>query len=40
MKRVCRGQGAMFIEAVLDLTVTDLERVSRQVNQWRKLLSL
>ena len=37
---VCRGQGAVFIEAVSDLAVTDLERAPRQVNQWRKLLSL
>ena len=37
---VCRGQGVVFIEVVSDLAVTDLERASRQVNPWRKLLSL
>lgn len=37
---VCRAQGAVFIEAVSDLTVADFERTPRHVTQWRKLLSL
>ncbi|KAH7537587.1 alcohol acyltransferase 9 [Ziziphus jujuba] len=36
---VCRAQGAVFIEAVSDRTVSDFDRAPRFVAQWRKLLS-
>ncbi|KAA8539557.1 hypothetical protein F0562_026249 [Nyssa sinensis] len=37
---VCRAQGAVFIEAVSDYTVSDFERAPGFVTQWQKLLSL
>jgi hypothetical protein len=37
---VCRSQGAVFMEAVSDLTINDFDRAPRYVTQWRKLLSL
>ncbi|KAH7548342.1 hypothetical protein ACOSP7_032236 [Xanthoceras sorbifolium] len=36
---VCRAQGALFIEAVCDHTITEFERAPKHVTQWRKLLS-
>ncbi|KAJ0258677.1 hypothetical protein HA466_0074290 [Hirschfeldia incana] len=37
----CRGQGALFLEAVTDhLTCLDFQRAPRHVTSWRKLLSL
>ncbi|XP_010517439.1 PREDICTED: taxadien-5-alpha-ol O-acetyltransferase-like [Camelina sativa] len=37
----CRGQGALFLEAVSDvLTCLDFQKPPRHVNSWRKLLSL
>ncbi|KAJ4892036.1 HXXXD-type acyl-transferase family protein [Raphanus sativus] len=37
----CRGQGALFLEAVADhLTCLDFQRAPRHVTSWRKLLSL
>lgn len=36
---VCRAQGAVFIEAVSDRTVSDFDRAPRLVAQWRTLLS-
>ncbi|XP_010554673.1 PREDICTED: taxadien-5-alpha-ol O-acetyltransferase-like [Tarenaya hassleriana] len=38
---LCRGQGALFLEAVSDnLTCHDFQRAPRHVTSWRKLLSL
>lgn len=37
---VCRGQGAVFIEAVSELTAAEFERAPRCGAQWRMLLSL
>lgn len=37
---VCRAQGAVFIEAVSDRTVSDFNRAPRYVTHWRKLLSV
>ncbi|XP_038722355.1 alcohol acyltransferase 9-like [Tripterygium wilfordii] len=37
---VCRAQGALFIDATSDETVSDFERAPRYVTEWRKLLSL
>ncbi|KAE8688528.1 putative Integrase-type DNA-binding superfamily protein [Hibiscus syriacus] len=37
---VCRGQGALFIEAVSDHEANELERAPRFVTQWKKLLSV
>ncbi|KAK8496784.1 hypothetical protein V6N13_000133 [Hibiscus sabdariffa] len=37
---VCRGQGALFIEAVSDHEVNEFETAPRFVTQWRKLLSV
>ncbi|XP_062092466.1 alcohol acyltransferase 9 [Humulus lupulus] len=38
---VCRAQGAVFIEAISDRTVSDFtNRAPRYVTQWRKLLSV
>ncbi|EEF34077.1 alcohol acyltransferase 9 [Ricinus communis] len=37
---ICRGQGAVFIEAISDsITVNDFDKAPRYVTQWRKLLS-
>uniref|UniRef100_A0A1J3CP85 Taxadien-5-alpha-ol O-acetyltransferase n=1 Tax=Noccaea caerulescens TaxID=107243 RepID=A0A1J3CP85_NOCCA len=37
----CRGQGALFLEAVSDhLTCLDFQKAPRHVTSWRKLLSL
>lgn len=37
---LCRGQGAVFIEALTErYTVNDFERAPKTVTQWRKLLS-
>ena len=37
----CRGQGALFLEAVTDnLTCLDFQKPPRHVTSWRKLLSL
>ncbi|CAI9091749.1 OLC1v1026855C1 [Oldenlandia corymbosa var. corymbosa] len=37
---VCRGQGAVFIEANSDCTVPEFERAPKYSTEWRKLLSL
>ncbi|GMN41264.1 hypothetical protein TIFTF001_010479 [Ficus carica] len=37
---VCRAQGAVFIDAVSERTVSDFERAPRNVASWRKLLSV
>ncbi|MED6118548.1 Alcohol acyltransferase 9 [Stylosanthes scabra] len=38
---VCRGQGALFIEAFSDVyTAKDFDKAPKTVTQWRKLLSL
>lgn len=37
---VCRGQGAVFIEATADFTVSDFEKAPRYVTEWRQLLAL
>ncbi|KAJ4720100.1 Omega-hydroxypalmitate o-feruloyl transferase [Melia azedarach] len=37
---VCRGQGAVFIEAFSDQYINEFERAPKYVTQWRKLLSL
>ncbi|KAI3458518.1 hypothetical protein Pfo_015181 [Paulownia fortunei] len=37
---VCRGQGAVFIDAVSDSTVSEFEGAPRRGAQWRKFLSL
>lgn len=37
---LCRAQGAVFIEAVSDRTVSDFSRAPRHVTQWRNLLSV
>ncbi|XP_071707342.1 alcohol acyltransferase 9-like [Rutidosis leptorrhynchoides] len=37
---VCRGQGAAFVEATSDFSVTDFERAPRYVTEWRRLLAL
>ncbi|KAL8192910.1 hypothetical protein R6Q57_027358 [Mikania cordata] len=38
---VCRGQGAVFIEATADnFTVSDFEKAPRYVTEWRRLLAL
>ncbi|KAI3799942.1 hypothetical protein L1987_35248 [Smallanthus sonchifolius] len=37
---VCRGQGAVFIEATADFTVSDFEKAPRYVIEWRRLLAL
>ncbi|KAL2526621.1 HXXXD-type acyl-transferase family protein [Abeliophyllum distichum] len=36
---VCRAQGAVFLEALSDSTVSELEKCPRNCAQWRKLLS-
>ncbi|KAL8552207.1 hypothetical protein ACS0TY_001050 [Phlomoides rotata] len=36
----CRGQGALFIEAVSNSTVPEFEGAPKQIDQWRKFLSL
>ncbi|KAF8397243.1 hypothetical protein HHK36_016153 [Tetracentron sinense] len=36
---VCRAQGALFVDAVADLTISDFERAPRYTTQWRNLLS-
>ncbi|KDP44731.1 hypothetical protein JCGZ_01231 [Jatropha curcas] len=35
---LCRGQGAVFVEAFSDNTINDFDRAPRYVTQWRKLL--
>ncbi|KAI3793237.1 hypothetical protein L1987_35853 [Smallanthus sonchifolius] len=37
---VCRGQGAVFIEATADFTLSDFEKAPRYVTEWRRLLAL
>ncbi|KAK4385323.1 Omega-hydroxypalmitate O-feruloyl transferase [Sesamum angolense] len=37
---VCRGQGALFIDAVSDSTVSEFDGAPRRRAQWRKFLSL
>lgn len=37
---VCRAQGAVFLEAVSDSTVSALEKCPRNCEQWREFLSL
>lgn len=37
---VCRAQGAVFIEAVSERSVSEFERAPRNVASWRKLLSV
>ncbi|GJT03105.1 omega-hydroxypalmitate O-feruloyl transferase [Tanacetum coccineum] len=37
---ICRGQGAVFIEAESEFNVTDFENAPRYVTEWRKLLAL
>ncbi|KVI09927.1 omega-hydroxypalmitate O-feruloyl transferase-like [Cynara cardunculus var. scolymus] len=37
---VCRAQGAVFIEATADFTLSDFERAPRYVTEWRRLLAL
>lgn len=37
---LCRGQGAVFLEAISDHVAGDFERAPRYVTQWRKLLSI
>ncbi|PWA78954.1 Chloramphenicol acetyltransferase-like domain-containing protein [Artemisia annua] len=37
---ICRGQGALFIEAESEFNVTDFENAPRYVTEWRKLLAL
>ncbi|KAL2227402.1 UNVERIFIED_CONTAM: Omega-hydroxypalmitate O-feruloyl transferase [Sesamum indicum] len=37
---VCRGQGAVFIDAISDSTVSEFDGAPRRRAQWRKFLSL
>ncbi|XP_076954639.1 alcohol acyltransferase 9-like [Bidens hawaiensis] len=37
---VCRGQGAVFIEATADFNAADFEKAPRYVTEWRRLLAL
>ncbi|KAL4576125.1 hypothetical protein LXL04_012214 [Taraxacum kok-saghyz] len=37
---VCRGQGAVFVEATADFTVSDFEKAPSYVTEWRRLLAL
>ncbi|KAK4480693.1 hypothetical protein RD792_013774 [Penstemon davidsonii] len=37
---VCRGQGASFVEAVSDSSVSEFESAPKRRKQWRKFLSL
>ncbi|KAI3519746.1 hypothetical protein L1887_08961 [Cichorium endivia] len=37
---VCRGQGAVFVEATADFTVSDFEKAPRYVTEWQRLLAL
>ncbi|CAH1438771.1 unnamed protein product [Lactuca virosa] len=37
---VCRGQGAVFVEATADFTVSDFEKAPRYVTEWRRFLAL